>query len=165
MCALALLLSLTACQAPGPDDSTPTPSPSPTPVNGVDALYGDDALFLSEFIERFPNRAPADLLASRTLFESGGTGPATYDLPTPQGTDPLLVLVVFCEADTSYEVAIMRDDKVVDHTWGDSCPQTGLRYYTTAPISGPLSNLQTRVTVDPRVSFRVSILQSVQNRP
>jgi hypothetical protein len=163
MCALALLLSLTACQAPGPDDWTPTPSPSPTPVDGVAALYGDDALFLSEFIERFPAADPLDFPAI-ALFEAAASGPASFNLPTPTGTDVSLVLAIFCDAPTNYEVAIVRDNRIVDRTWGDNCPQSGIVLYTTAPISGPVSDLQAKVTVNPNAPFRVSILQRVAPR-
>ncbi len=163
MCAVALLLMLTACQAAAPVSPTPTASASPTPDGGVGALYGENAMFLSEFIERFPAADPLDFPAV-TLFESAASGPTSFDLPALSGTEVSLVLAIFCDAQTNYEVAIVRDNRIVDRTWGDNCPQSGIVLYTTAPISGRLSDLQVEVTVKPNTSFRVSILQRVSAR-
>jgi len=159
-----LTLALTSCMTA--QRVEPLPSATPTALNDpavVQDLYGDNALFLSEFLAQDRYFMGAELQISNVLFEKAGIGPNEYALPAlATGSDQLL-LAIFCDEESAYEVAVVSDGETIDRTWAEICGNPsapGLATYITAPITADSSSLSVKVTVDRGVSFRVSVFEA-----
>ncbi|QHO69597.1 hypothetical protein BHD05_08055 [Marisediminicola antarctica] len=148
------MLSLSGCTASDTQRVPPSLPPTPTAATEQE-LSGEGAIFLSEFVQEHPGHFDPDLLPGSFLFAEAGIGPAEYPLPALSADSDQLVLTIFCDDATEYEVALTSGGEIVDRTWGDSCDADGLVNYKTAPIDADRSSLSAAVTVDEKASFRM----------
>lgn len=156
--ALGLALGLSACtteQAPARHTPTAVAKGASTPRPDPKALYGAHGMFLSDYVAKYPAYVDPVLLEGKFVLEKSATGPSTFPLPRLSVGDAL-VLAIFCDAPSKYDLTVVGGSGTVDRTWGDSCGPGNFALYTTAPITGPRSGLQLSVSVASGTSYRVS---------
>lgn len=157
---LFIVVCLAGCSVVAEPIPTASGSPSPVPVpSGTDALYGKDAISLSEFVVAHPDEVPPEIEGATFLVEGSGVGPTSFAIPGLSNATPSLLLAIFCDGASSYDLTLLRSGEQLDRTWGDSCPTSGMVTYQTAPIAGSASGLELDVTTGSEVSYRIAVLQ------
>lgn len=152
-------LALTSCTASDEAVSAP-PSPvstSPGADRVTGELYGPDAISLSEFRTRHPGTVTGDAATGAVLVEDRGNGPKAASLP-PLDAGDRLVLALFCDSASPYEIALLSGETVLDKTWAADCATGGITTYTTAPLAAAVAAPTVSIRVDADTSFGFSIL-------
>ena len=153
-------LVLTSCTATQPPRPTGDATPSETPGEAssrVAELYAPDAVPLSEYVHSNPAYTPAELRGAQFLAEGAATATEEFPIADEVEGATSLILAIFCDADSPYEIAVMQDADVIDRTWGPQCPRSGIVLYTTTPLTIPTSELTLRATVDDGTPYRLSV--------
>lgn len=125
----------------------------------VKDLYGKHALFLSRFSSQHPGLIDSSLLPGTFFFEKAGVGSQEFDLPSLPAGDDQLVLMIFCDEKSNYDLSLVSGGKRIDRTWGGSCASDrGIVTYKTAPLKDPGATFVLNVKTLEKVPFRISIL-------
>ncbi|KZE89528.1 hypothetical protein [Microbacterium sp. TNHR37B] len=167
---LALLgtLVLSGCSAAEPTLPTESTTPRETANEAsshIAELYAPDALPLSEYVNRYPAYTPAELRGVQFLAEGAATATEEFPLADVALDTTSLILAIFCDADSPYEIAVMRGTDVIDRTWGAQCPRDGIVFYTTASLAIASDGLSVRATVDDGTPYRLSVAAVAPHSP
>jgi hypothetical protein len=156
--------ALAGCSSPATTDVSPSDAESAIVDRGsIDGLYGEGAVFLSEFMARHPAFLNPGVVTGAFLFEDAGFASTTYPLPPLNHASDQLELAIFCDQPSEYEVALLSGGEVIDRTWGDDCSGPDLVIYRTAPFTTDGSALEVAVTVDDATPFRLTVLEVAEN--
>ncbi|WP_415131237.1 hypothetical protein [Microbacterium sp.] len=160
-----VLSGCTAAEPTLPADSVTSSETTNEASSHIAELYAPDALPLSEYVDNYPAYTPAELRGVQFLAEGAATTTEEFPLTDAAEDTTSLILAIFCDADSPYEIAVLRDADVIDRTWGTQCPRSGIVFYTTASLTIAADGMSVRATVDEGTPYRLSVAAVAPNSP